>query len=142
MKWAGGRRAFTLVEVVLAIGVLSFCLITLLGLLGVGLGNGLKSNDDTVLASMAWEAANNLRSETNLAGGFTTNFYFDHTGQSLTSASGAYFKCAVTTNNPTAGQAPASIDTNLVLAALQFTWPASLANAPHTNTVYATLPSP
>jgi uncharacterized protein (TIGR02598 family) len=135
-------EAFTLVEVVIALGVLSFCLITLLGLLGVGLNNGLKSNDDTTVASMTWEVANNLRSETNLPAGFFTNYYFDHTGQATNTVSAAYYSCRVTTNNPTTSQAPQPLDTNFIIATLQFTWPTSVIPSPHTNTVYATIPPP
>jgi uncharacterized protein (TIGR02598 family) len=41
---AGSRAAFSLVEVVLAIGVTSFCLIALIGILSVG----LRSNQNTI----------------------------------------------------------------------------------------------
>ncbi len=135
-----GRQAFTLVEVALALFLLSFCLVILLGLFNVGLTSERRSADDTTLAAIVMQAANTLRTQ-NLSAGYTTNFYFDNSGQLLTNSVGALYHCSVTTANLPASQAPLpSVDNNLLIATLQFTWPASLANAPHTNTAYATLP--
>ncbi len=135
-----GRQAFTLVEVTISLFILSFCLIILLGLFNVGLTSERRSTDDTTLAALVLQAANTLRTQ-NLAAGYATNFYFDNSGQLLTNSMGAMYHCSVTTANLPASQAPQpALDTHLLIASLQFTWPANVPNPPHTNTAYATLP--
>jgi type II secretory pathway pseudopilin PulG len=53
--------AFTLVEVVLALGITAFALASILVLLSIGVGSSKGSTDDTVLATMANEVINDLR---------------------------------------------------------------------------------
>jgi len=53
IKWAGGGKAFSLVEVVLALAIFTFALVTILGLLGVALGTNKQSSDQIQAANIA-----------------------------------------------------------------------------------------
>ena len=54
-------RAFTLIEVTLALGVAGFCLTTIMGLLSVGLSSNQASSEQTVSASIAKAVMADLR---------------------------------------------------------------------------------
>ena len=58
----GSRRAFTLTEVVIALGVTTFCLITLLALLPVGVNTAVKSRGETRAGYLAEQIVGDLRS--------------------------------------------------------------------------------
>jgi len=140
-------RAFSLVEVVISLAVISFALLTLLGLFGVGMASGRRSGEDTSLASIAWQTLTDLQSQTNfkaqaIASGVTTNYFFDYTGQPTNAETQPYFACKVAMRNPNASEQTATgqpLDSGLALAKLTITWPSSVHPAPNTNYVYATL---
>ena len=56
------KNAFSLVEVVIAMGVTTFCLITMLGLLPIGAGIALESRRETRAAYLAQQILGDLRS--------------------------------------------------------------------------------
>lgn len=56
-----GSRGFSLVEVVLALGVASFALVSILGLLNVALESDSSASRDTTLSTMAGHVLNDLR---------------------------------------------------------------------------------
>jgi uncharacterized protein (TIGR02598 family) len=56
------QKAFSLVELTLAMGVSSFCLMSLLGVLPVGLETNHNSNEKTAAASLASSIVTDLRS--------------------------------------------------------------------------------
>jgi len=61
--WAARlKKAFTLVEVVIAMAVTTFCIIILLGLLPVGINTALSSRRETRAAYMAEQVVGDLRS--------------------------------------------------------------------------------
>jgi uncharacterized protein (TIGR02598 family) len=134
-----GAAAFSLVEVVIAIAVVSFALIGLIALFSVGLTTNRQSADQTNVSAMAWQVMTGLRSQTNYtqANAFsTTNYFFDTLGQSNYPATNAYYSCAITLSTQTALN---SANATNMGAKLVFTWP-SVTNPPHTNTIYASLP--
>lgn len=55
-------RGFSLVEVALALGICSFCMIGLLGLLPVGLQNFQKADNQSVMANLATSVAQDIGS--------------------------------------------------------------------------------
>lgn len=55
--------AFSLIEVVLALGIAAFTLTAILGLCSVGLSSNKASTDDTVLSAIATEVMGELRAE-------------------------------------------------------------------------------
>jgi uncharacterized protein (TIGR02598 family) len=67
-------RAFTLIEVTLALGVAGFCLITLFGLLPVGLTSNQASLDQTVAANIASAIVSDLRSTQSLGAASSPRF--------------------------------------------------------------------
>lgn len=130
-------QAFSLVEVVLAIGLIAFCLIALVSLFGVGLKNSRQSSDDTALSSAVTQVGSELTGLTN----FTSSnmLFFDRDGERV-AQSEALYVCQVTTKSVPPSQI-SEISTNLVQATLTFTWPASAPyTSRRTNVFYVTFP--
>jgi len=131
------KSAFSLVEVVIALGLVSFVLISLVGLLATGLRSSRESGEDTNLAFCAETAQQLLRTEgfsnalnnANYAPGDSTpDFFFDSTGCLQTDASGvplptnnpnSLYACTVTRHPPVLFQTT----TNFMVYQLKFVWP-------------------
>ena len=139
-----GESAFSLVEVVLAIGLFSFALLALVGLLTVGLKGSRESGDDTILSLCTETTQALVRAEgfsrvlTNALyapGNTTPDFFFDSGGILLTDSAGAplrtqntnaLYGCLVTRCDPDQFQKdldPAQRTTNLLVYQLKFVWP-------------------
>ncbi len=58
-----GKRAFSLVEVVLALGVVSFAIVAILGVIPVGLNSGRSSQSETRAAQIAQDILSSLASQ-------------------------------------------------------------------------------
>jgi len=119
--------AFSLVEIVLAIGIVSFALLGMMGLVSVSFQSERSSASDTDLAALSQQVFSSLRSRpfTNLS---DTNYFFDADGSLTTNSAGAVYECAVTmAADPSL---PAGSFKN---ARLQFTWPVSAVTRPNTN---------
>ncbi len=101
------RIAFSLVEVVLALGITSFALIAILGLLTVGLDTSRDSIDDTVVSLLGQDAYTRVRADvaklynqtTPTTPPFTQSYYYDRDGRFV----------ADPANNPTFYQVSASV---------------------------------
>jgi uncharacterized protein (TIGR02598 family) len=66
------ERAFSLVEVVFALGLVSFCLLVLLALLPAGLTTAKNAREQTAAASLAEEISTGIRNaSTNSSGNYT-----------------------------------------------------------------------
>lgn len=163
MKLRRKSRGFSLVEVVLALGVAAFALMAVLGLLSVAINSGKEAADDTMLVSMS----NNLLAtwrgkpfaeiplESNPAANLppgttvTTDIYFDENGVRLMDAAGndlerapalaagAIYKCKTKIQGdvPTATGA----QVNLLRIELCFQWPAMAPIPPNQKTVHASI---
>lgn len=83
VRW---RRAFSLVEVVLALGIVSFAMVGILGMVPVGLASFRNAKNFTVESTIVQEVAGELqRAEfSSLA---AANLYFDEQGLRVESAS-------------------------------------------------------
>lgn len=68
-EFGSSRRAFSLVEVVLALGVTTFCLMALLALLPIG----LQSNHDSSSRKLAWNLCSAIEAELRSAAWSSTN---------------------------------------------------------------------
>lgn len=105
-----GRGAFSLVEVVLALGITTFAILTLVGLLSVA----VESNKDSRADSVAVFIGDNIRSRvqsdpywpwteatiSSVSFPQTTNYWFSFEGLEVPSTQ-AYYRAAVTfTNSP------------------------------------------
>lgn len=102
---AGG---FSLVEVMLALGVISFAIVSLLGLLTVSSASSRYSEEDTAIAAIARQVDTELRNTltANLPTAGAT-WYFDNDGKHLLSAGDsipidAIYRCEISlTGDPT-----------------------------------------
>jgi len=92
------QAAFSLIEVVLALGITSFAIISIIGLLSFGLQNSRESAEDTNLALITQTTTSLLRSLpfTNILNSATfatnntnANYFFDVTGDLTRDATGA-----------------------------------------------------
>ena len=106
-----GRHAFTLVEVVLAIGIVAFCVVPLIGTLSVAYQQGREAQEKTELALIFQSAEAVLRgsvargtnSFASLQASLPQTNYFAQGGQYLgtnLSVSGTtnLYRCLITTN--------------------------------------------
>ena len=97
-KPAGARRTgFSLVEVVMAIGIIGFCMIPIMALIPVAMKTSRQSMDRNTEIRMMQSIRAELFKTPFSQLTPTTNFYFDVDGYPLSSASGAYY--AVTASN-------------------------------------------
>lgn len=132
-----GKFAFSLVEVVIAVGLVSFALLALVGLLTVGLKSSRESAEDTILslctettqALVRAEGFSQVSANAAYAPGDTTpDFFFDSGGIVQTDSAGAplraqntnsLYGCLVTRSAPALSQPT----TNLLVYQLKFVWP-------------------
>jgi len=88
-----------LVEVALAMGILAFALVALVGMMSVGLNAGRQANNDTQVATIARAALAEFMSSG--YGALTdTVFFFDHSGKRVASEADAYFRCEFAVGEP------------------------------------------
>ena len=106
-----GRSAFTLVEVVLAIGIVAFCVVPLIGALSVASQQGRESQEKTELA-LVFQSLEAVRrgsvgrgtnSLTSLQASLPQTNYFGQGGQYLgtnlsSAATTNLYRCVMTTN--------------------------------------------
>jgi len=130
--------AFSLMEVVLALGIISFVLFSMLGLLSVGMNASRESSADTALTSMISQVLGKLRSLHPLPTETVPAFFFDEDGLPLTNSTGAIYKCEASTMMLTTPELP-NISDNFIKVKLVFIWPASVAVPSNSQTVYASL---
>jgi len=134
---------FSLVEVVLALGVLSFSILAIMGIIPAGLSSSRSSQDETraaqlaqmVFASLASGAPSNFASvpitavggniAIDLTGSATQTLYGDNAGQLTSTEAGAVYLVTIKTDNSPSEFDPLSANQVTV----QVAWPA-LAPAP------------
>jgi len=119
--------AFSLVEVVLALGVASFCLIAILGLMPVGVQTNRNATSQTAATNLMAAIVADLRTtpgsattspEFAITFGTDKTLYFDAPGQASTSLGpDSRYRLSITWN---------SAPTGLQYAVLKVTWPASV----------------
>jgi uncharacterized protein (TIGR02598 family) len=128
---------FSLVEVALALGIVSFVLLSLLGLMTVSLDAGRRSYEDTTVASLAQVVANELR--TNSYSSLpNTNFerYFSYDGEP-SDAGAAHYRCTIQAETHTSAELPSAVRdaSQGVRLRLSFFWP---PDNPRTNEIFET----
>lgn len=130
-------RGFTLIEVVMALGIFAFAIIALFGLMSVGLRNSRESGEDLALGLMTQTVVTALHSEgfasvqqnPMYASATSPALYFDLDGKLIVDASGhpvttvpadGAYACAVQRSSPT------NLNTDkTMLLRLEFSWPLS-----------------
>lgn len=85
-------QGFTLVEIVIAVGIFAFAIIGVVFLLGTGLKVSTEVQRDSALSSALMTASSLLKSSTPTP----TVLYFDNTGSLTPSAANAFYQFAVT----------------------------------------------
>jgi uncharacterized protein (TIGR02598 family) len=119
------KQAFSLIEIVLALGIISFALVAMLGLVGVSLNSGREATSDTDLSSMQAQVVAELQAKSFSTLTNTTVYYFNIDGKLIPTSveantpGGALYRCQ-TTAIPLTTVAPATKYLNLKL---DFTWP-------------------
>ena len=136
------RRAFSLVEIVLALGIISFGCVAIFGLLSVTATVNRRSSDETAIATMSRQVISSIKQQefstvqASLVGA-TTNLFFDQSGTLLPSSESALYQCAVTglaDASTTSSFSNGQTQVNLIKFRLVFTWPLD-GSASNTNTL-------
>jgi uncharacterized protein (TIGR02598 family) len=142
MKPTAPVHGFSLVEIVLAIGIISFSLIAVLGLISVGVHSGKSALDESLISAMSRQVVGSLRQQyftnntlfTGLETSGTTTLktvYFNASGVVVDSTASGFdrpiYQCVVTAVSGTdllgpAPKATLSIPCLLDLT-LTFNWP-------------------
>jgi uncharacterized protein (TIGR02598 family) len=87
---ARGEGGFSLIEVTIAMGVMAFAAIAILGIIPNGLSAATRSSQTTIAARLASEVQSEIQ-QVGLASFATDTTYFDGDGKILTSTSGAVY---------------------------------------------------
>ena len=147
MKNRRFTRAFSLVEVVLALGVISFAIVAILGVIPVGLATGHSAQDETrapqiaqtILASFAAQAATQFNGVQlpvsgnnsvifDLTASSTQTMYAGNDGQLLSTVNGATYLVSIITNSSPVTTTGTTFDSGYAnLVTITVGWP---ANAP------------
>lgn len=130
------RRAFSLVEVAMAIGIVSFVLLAVAGLMGVGLNASKSAQIDTMQAAnsrllLAMVATNDFDTFT------SSTLYINQDGSTNSSIVGASIEATVSVVANPSGVRP-EIGNKFKVVKIDFAYPAQAASSNRvTNTVYA-----
>lgn len=106
MNWQPPKiGGFTLVEVTMALGIISFALLAMIGLMPAGLGSLRDSTQQSINAQILQQISsglvvNSFASRTDFSEFSGTNMYFNEEAQLLANSSGARYKAAITAQNP------------------------------------------
>lgn len=126
-----GANSFTLVEVVIAVAVTAFALVTLMGLLSYALQIVQQSDNYSRLSHVAGQVLASVNSRpyaTSVAYAQTNaTFYFTYDGLPTNQAA-AYYQCSLTNANPAA-----SVLTNATWVQVNICWP--VPECVHTNVI-------
>lgn len=129
---AARPQAFSLVEVVLALGVIAFALTAMLGLLVVAMDSDRSSGSDTALAAMSRQVFSNLRAMPYATLPASADYYFDEDGSECPQA-GAVYGCHVTAaDDPDLGPG------NAKKVQMTFSWPPAAAK-PEAKTIHGSI---
>ncbi len=99
-KPAAGRHGFSLVEVTIALGLVTFIAVSVIGLLPTGLSSMRDAVNQTVEAQIVRSIAGQsvVANFANLTSG--SPYYFDHEGQSMASGADAAYTVTVSQHAP------------------------------------------
>lgn len=131
--------AFSLVEIVFAMAVISFALLALFGLISVSLKADRESSSDTVLAEMQQQVMGDLRTGTFADLPALKYYYFDIDGSPCNPASAlaaapppsAQYECqAAVVDDQNATDPVYNVSANLKNVTLTFRWPIVSGSSP------------
>jgi uncharacterized protein (TIGR02598 family) len=97
---AGSRQGFSLVEVTVAMGLITFAVVAVLGVLPAGLTSLRRAMDQTVEAQIIRSVGAQAITGEFATVGAQSEMFFDEEGQAMDSSQGAYYKATLTTRDP------------------------------------------
>ena len=109
LSQSSGPAAFSLIEVILSLGIVSFTCVTLLGLLPLGLNSFHQAMSNNVESQIVQNLASNMQLASYAQVGSVTSgpysqpLYFDSDGIARTSASGAIYTVTVKSSTDLSG---------------------------------------
>lgn len=123
------RRALSLVEVTISLGIVAIALVPVIGLMGVGLNSARESVNDSRLSAMIRVVSDDLRARpfallvAELQSAGTTSYYFDEEGMILppSGAGAAIYRCTVV--QVPLSPSDATLDGSLVRLRMDFSLP-------------------
>ncbi len=115
------QQAFTLVEVTLAIGIMAFSLMALLGLFNVGFQASRRSAEATALPTLIDLIKREETSGNGTAVGSTRTVFFTYEGEKTT-ASDSHYQCIIVAKSPDDTVLP-HVSGNMVLLMVTITSP-------------------
>jgi uncharacterized protein (TIGR02598 family) len=89
------KRAFSLVEVVIALGIISSGCVLMIGMLDVGITTFSNAIQTSVKAQILERISNDLKFQA-YSNNFTTNLYFDDEGDASTNSTSAIYSATIT----------------------------------------------
>ena len=120
------RHGFSLVEIVIALGIASFSLIAIVNLLAVGLKASREANTDTTVTAIIQTVSSRIRSTDDLQT-LPSRIDYDQQGEE-SSAADAYYRCDISIGAPN-GLIWNDIDpTHLRNVELKVSWPEGSPN--------------
>lgn len=136
------KGGFSLVEIAVALGLVAFVLLALIGLMSVGLEAGRTSHLDTVQALIVGGVMTELALEDFDAIPAAQTRFFDYGGRLLSGATDAFFRCEVAVENVTTGpdslMAHPGIDQHLARVEIRISQPVG-ATAPEITVYHASV---
>jgi uncharacterized protein (TIGR02598 family) len=98
----GQDRAFSLIEIAIALGIVAFALIPVLGVMPIGLTTLRDTVDTQVTAQIAQTIVNQAeQADYNSLASTTTPYYFDEQGDLLNNSTNALYSAQLAVNEPT-----------------------------------------
>lgn len=138
------QQAFSLVEVVIAIGIISFALIAIIGLMASSQISDREATDDTLLPAMVAGVLDELRRQSRKSfPPSPATFYFNLAGTLQTDGNGnpisspnadSLYRCNVTISDGVAGASD-----KMKILRMSFFWPAFKTSATPNATIHASL---
>ena len=120
-RFLRSSSGFSLVEITLALGIVAFVLIAVLGLFGVGLDSSRRSASDTVISQVVNQVLSDTRtSDLPAPGDAPLEFYYNEKGV-VAPQQGAIYKVSLSTQSP--GAALSDTGARLYLIRLDIAWP-------------------
>ncbi len=140
----GSRRAqagFSLIEVTIALGVVAFALLTVLGLLPIGLSILSGAATQTGAANIAKEMSSEVQ-QIPLSEITTLPqkvYYYDRSGTQVTTSQGAYFSANFAINDPSLPGVPADYASIAKTVVVTLRYPQNIPAASQKSVVFALL---
>jgi len=120
---AGKKRGFSLIEVMLALGVFSFGVLSIVGLMATGLDSTADSRTNLAIANITRQLRASLQATPYSSVASGTSYSFTYGGYPVTSATGAYYTATLSPVSPVYPSSASTTTTNAFIVDVQITYP-------------------